>query len=189
MDTVELEQRLDGGQETQSFEVKGPMAWTPQSLAKDILAMTNLRDGGLILIGVEDQTFARVGVSPTDVATYKIDEMRDQMTAYADPSVDFKVEFPRDESGTQYVAIRVASFLEMPVICRRDSADTRAGAIYYRTTNRRVESAPVSNSSDMREIITVAASRTRNRLQELGWSVDDGSEGWHLRLDDELDGL
>lgn len=189
METDDLEQRLDGGQETPSFEVKGPMPWTPQSLAKDILAMANVRDGGLILIGVEDQTFARLGVSSSDIATYKIDEMRDQMARYADPSVNFAVEFPMDRSGTQYVAIRVASFLEIPVICRRDSADTQAGVVYYRTTNRRVESAPVSSSSDMREIVTIAASRTRSRLQELGWTVNDESKQWRTQLDEELEGL
>ena len=48
--------------------------------------MTNLRDGGTILIGVEDQSFARLGVTPANMATYKIDEMRDQMHSRVTPT-------------------------------------------------------------------------------------------------------
>jgi len=189
MDTEELEQRLEGGQETQSFEVKAAMPWDHKSLAKDILAMSNVRDGGTILIGVDDVSFARQGVDASTRNTYKIDIMRDQMTKYADPHVEFSVSFPVDRQGLTYVAIRVAPFREIPVICRKDSQDTVAGAIYYRCTNRRIESATVSNSYDMRDIITIAAMRTRQRLDELSDSTVPTSETLRRRLDEELEGL
>ncbi len=189
MDTDELEQRLEGGQETQSFEVKGSMPWDHKSLAKDILAMSNVRDGGTILIGVEDDTFDRQGVTPDVRETYKIDIMRDQMTQYADPHVDFSVSYPTDREGREYVAIRVAPFREIPVICRRDSKDTVKGTIYYRGTDRRIESAAVSNSYDMRDIVTVAAMRTRKRLEELGAITGPVVGELKQRLDEELGGL
>jgi predicted HTH transcriptional regulator len=189
MNTDELEQRLEGGRETPSFEVKASMAWNHKTLAKDILAMANVRDGGIILIGVEDRTFARQGVDQATLQTYDIDVMRDQMAQYADPHVDLSVGYPCDRDGRQYVAIEVAPFREIPVICRKDSYDTRAGAIYYRNTNRRVESAPVSNSYDMRDIITTAAMRTRQRLEELGAAPAFTEPDLRKRLDDELGGL
>jgi predicted HTH transcriptional regulator len=189
MNSAELEQRLEAAAETQSFEVKASMVWDEKSLARDIMALSNVRDGGVLLIGVEDGTFARQGVDATTRATYDVDVMRDQMTKYADPHVDFTVSFPKDGDGKTYVAIEVSPFREVPVICRKDSADTKAGAIYYRNTNRRVESAPVSNSYDMRDIITVAATRTRQRLHDLGVSVTSASDVFRAQLDQELGGL
>jgi predicted HTH transcriptional regulator len=59
VDTNELEQWLEGGEETQSFEVKAAGPRNVKLLVKDILAMANVRDGGVILVGVEDKTFVR----------------------------------------------------------------------------------------------------------------------------------
>lgn len=129
------------------------MTWDPVGLAKDILAMSNVRDGGTILIGVEDGTFARVGVTAEMKATYNIDEMRDQISPYADPSVSFGVTFPRDRGGLEYVAIEVRPFREIPTICARDGSGLQKGSIYYRSESRRPQSARVSNSPDMRDIV------------------------------------
>jgi predicted HTH transcriptional regulator len=182
----ELEEYLEAGRETPSFEVKAAMDWSHAALAKDILALANVADGGVIVVGVKDGSFARQGVTPEIKATYKIDEMRDQVALYADPHVDISVSFPKDKDGREYVAIEVAPFRDVPVICSKDSADTRAGVVYYRNTNRRVESAAVSNSYDMRDIITVATLRTRDRFKSLGVSIEAQSDTLKTQLDEEL---
>ena len=69
MDVAELESRLQGGTETQNFDIKAAGPWDAQKLAKDVLAMSNVEDGGLILIGVEDGTFARQGLSVEDLGS------------------------------------------------------------------------------------------------------------------------
>lgn len=189
MDDQELQQLLDAGRETPSFEVKRAMPWDHASLAKDILALANVRDGGVIVIGVEDQSFERQGVDRATKATYKVDEMRDQMTRYADPHVDIRVTFPCDADGKEYVAIEVAPFNELPVICRRNGSDVHEGVIYYRNSNRRIESAPVSNSYDMRDIILTAVTRMESRLQGLGLHLSADSDDWARELDEELGGL
>jgi predicted HTH transcriptional regulator len=61
MNTQELEQILEGGTETQRIEFKGACDWSVRLLAKDILALSNVRDGGYIVVGVEDETFNRQG--------------------------------------------------------------------------------------------------------------------------------
>jgi predicted HTH transcriptional regulator len=165
------------------------MAWDHKTLARDILAMSNVRDGGTIVIGVEDGTFKRVGVDAATRGTYNVEVMRDQMAQYADPHVRFSVSYPPDLNGLQYVAIEVESFDETPVICRKDSKDTREGAVYYRSNRRRMESAEVRSSYDMRDILIVAATRTRQRLQALGVLPDVASQALAVRLDDELGGL
>jgi hypothetical protein len=90
--------------------------------------------------------------------------MKDQMASYADPHVNFRVEFPRCTLGKEYVAIRVLPFEEIPVICRKDGKDTRAGVLYYRNKNKRAQSAAVSNSYDMRDII--------RRRPDSGWKFE-----------------
>jgi predicted HTH transcriptional regulator len=189
VDPEQLERLLEAATETQTFEVKGAMKWDDKSLAKDILAFANVRDGGHIVIGVEDGTFARQGVDAEILASYQLDVMRDQMTKYADPHVDFSVSFPKDREGKQYVVIRVLSFREVPVICRKNSTDVREGAIYYRTTNRRPESAPINNSYDMRDLITTAAARMRDNFRRLGVDLTPVDSDWQRKLDSELGDL
>jgi len=186
MDTDELEALLEGQTETQTLDFKGECAWDAVALARDILAMTNVQDGGFIVIGVEDGTFVRQGVSDQIAATYDFDAMKDAMSGFADPYVDFRVSKPKDRDGKQYVVIRVMPFHEVPVICKRDSRETQKGVIYYRNMDRRPESAAVSNSYDMRNIVEVAVSRRMKRVRELGFVVESGDKE---KLDSELEGL
>jgi predicted HTH transcriptional regulator len=171
MTTEELESKLEGGAETPALDIKAPCNWNVDSMAKDILAMSNLQDGGHLIIGVEDGTFVRKGITQEQKATYKLDTMRDQMASYADPHVIFTVEFPHDSNGLEYSVIRVFPFDEVPVICARDSRDTKRGVIYYRNKNARVQSAAVSNAYDMRDIITNATVRMMRRMAEKGFTV------------------
>jgi len=186
VNTNELEELLEGGRERSGLDFKASCAWAKaQEFAKDILAMSNTRDGGYIVVGVNEQddgSYTRMGVSATDRVTYKEDEMRDQMTKYADPHVDFSCQVLSDAQGLFYVVIRVYEFTNVPVICRKDSNSTQAGTIYFRNSNRRIESAPLSNSSDMRELIERAAIKQRTRWHALGLESKQVSQF----LDDEL---
>jgi predicted HTH transcriptional regulator len=199
MNTEELEIHIQGQAESPTLDFKGATPWDVARFAKDILAFSNVQDGGTIIIGIEDGTFVRHGITEAHRHSYKIDIMRDQMTSFADPHVNFSVDFPMDKDGKQYACIRIEPFEEIPVICRKDSADTRAGVIYYRNRNRRVESASVSNSYDMRELVEVATVRMMQKKRRAGFSVNSGtmndpSESEALararaRLDEELEGL
>jgi len=186
MTTQELEEKLEGATETQTVEFKDSCSWDKVTFAKDILALSNVQDGGYIIIGVEDKSFVRKGIATTQKETYEIDVMRDQMAIFADPHVNFTLDFPKDRNGREYGVIRVFQFEEVPVICRKDSLDTKAGTVYYRNKNRRAESAPVSNSYDMRDIIHLAVIRTMQRKIELGFTVSPSVKN---KLDDELNGL
>lgn len=189
MNTSELEDLLEGGTETQTLDFKAACVWDTNVFAKHILALTNVRDGGYIVVGVEEgkgKPFVRQGMSVVQRDSYQIDEMRDQMTQFADPHVNFTVSFPEDSDGKKYVVIRVLPFDEVPVICRKNSAKTKQGCIYYRNRDRRAESAPVSNSFDMREILMDATVKMMQRMKERGFEVVPADK---QKLDEELDGL
>jgi predicted HTH transcriptional regulator len=199
MNTEELELHIQGQAESPTLDFKAAMAWNVRSFAKDILAFSNVQDGGIIIVGIEDKTFNREGTDADQRNSYSVDVMRDQMAPFADPHVSFSVDYPTDKDGKQYVCIRIEPFSEIPVICRKDSPDTRAGVVYYRNRNRRVESAAVSNSYDMREIIEVATVRMMRNKQRAGFSVVDETAATQkeeeqlararTHLDNELEGL
>jgi len=188
MTTTELEHLLSGGTELPALDFKGPCDWTAATFAKDILALGNLPSGGRIVVGVEDKTWARLGITAEQAATYRVDQMRDQMGRFADPHVQFNCETVQDKDGKTYVVIHVQSFQEIPVICAVDdaAAGVHKPVIYYRTSDRRPESAPISNSYDMRTLIEVATARMYQGKRDTGWQP---TAGVAEKLDRELGGL
>ncbi len=183
-----LESLLQGARETDSVEFKQAIAWDRNVFVKDILAMANVIDGGAIIVGVEDQTFARQGMTAELIATYDLDTMRDQIAPFADPRVVFGSEVVKDAQGLDFVVIEVAPFEEVPVICARGGADVRAGDIYFRSRARRPSSARVERSEDMREIIETAIVRRSRALQRIGFVVE-GEANVAAALDEELGDL
>ncbi|WP_313809356.1 ATP-binding protein [Sphingobium sp.] len=172
MQSEDIEALLNGAEETDTLEFKAAVAWDRNLFVKDILAMANVIDGGRIVVGVEDQTFQRQGLTPGQLASYRIDEMRDGIAPFADPRAIFRMDAVADLQGRWYVVIEVSSFEDVPVICRRDGADVRAGTIYFRGRTRRPESAPVSNSADMRDMVERAAALSARRLRRIGFVPD-----------------
>ncbi|MGO4129664.1 helix-turn-helix domain-containing protein [Inquilinus sp. YAF38] len=172
MDTDELESLLDGAEETDRIEFKAAIDWNKNIFVKDILAMSNIQDGGRIIVGVADQTFARQGLSETQIATYAIDHMRDQIAPFADPLVIFTRHVVEDRNGLKYVVIDVSPFETIPVICRRDGADVHQGTIYFRSRARRPQSARISNYMELRDVIDTAVSRGMRRMRRMGFAAE-----------------
>lgn len=188
MDSQELERHLEASCEMQGLDFKESCEWKTDTFAKDILALSNVQDGGYIIVGVRESnnTFERTGITPEHKTTFDVDTMKDQMSSFADPNVNFSVEFIKDRAGLEFVVITVFSFKTVPVICSKDTRDTHRGKIYYRNTNRRVESAPVSNSHDLQHIIEIATVRKMQHWSGLGLSVNKSIKE---KLEEELQGL
>lgn len=170
MTTEELEELLQGAQESDSLEFKGAMGWD-LGLVKDILAMANVQDGGRIVIGIEDETLVRQGMSQEQLDSFIPDTMMDRVGRFADPHVSFVVDKVPDTTGRHFVVITVAAFERTPVICAKDGGvqnELQRGAIYYRSKTGRPKSARVGNANDMRDIIERAAIQTMRHFQNLG---------------------
>ncbi|MFC1656503.1 helix-turn-helix domain-containing protein [Patescibacteria group bacterium] len=184
----EFESLLEGRSESQRIEFKTAHPWDVNLFAKDILALSNVRGGGYIIVGVDDKSFNRKGVSPNDLKTYDIDIMRDQMAPFADPHVSFECKTIEDSKGLNYIVIEIFSFRDIPVICRRDdkNAEIYGGRVYYRNSNRRPESAAISNSYDMRDLIETATIKMMQKKKEQELDITNGKKDV---LDKELGGL
>lgn len=186
MTLQEFEQKLDAQIETQSLDFKADIPWDVKKLSKDILAMSNVRDGGAIIIGVqEDATgFSKQGVCEANLKTFKIDVMKDQLLNYADPAVDINLFTLTDLEEKKFIVIKVLPFKEVPIISRKSiEGEIQANVIYYRNTNRRIESAPISNSTDLREIIELAAIKLMQKRKDFGYQASDDTK---ILLDTEL---
>ena len=70
--------------------------------------MANRRDGGTVIIGVEDNggVLGPVGLNENDLITWRYDDIADGIASYVDPSVSFCREV-KEYNGYQYVVLLV----------------------------------------------------------------------------------
>jgi hypothetical protein len=161
------------GAEQAHVEFKGPGNRSDGTLfrkvVRAVLAMSNRRDGGVVLIGVDDNRGAPVltGLTEEDASSWRPDDVRDGFAAFADPSVNVDIIQVQHE-GKVFVAIRVREFGDIPVICRRDSEGLQEGTIYVRS-RRKPESIPIQRQGEMRDLIELATEkRLRSFLRTAG---------------------
>ncbi|EKD53450.1 MAG: hypothetical protein ACD_61C00040G0002 [uncultured bacterium] len=176
MNTEELEGILEGGGETQRVDFKASVPWSIEHFIKDILAMSNVEGGGMLVIGVDEAegSFSRSGIKSEDNTTYEIDKIRDQVSDYADPHVGIQLYHVNDNNETPYLVLKVNPFDQIPVICKKQHYDVNNGKMYYRANSGRPASREVCNSSELRDILDRATVKLMQRYQGLGLNV--GSE-------------
>ena len=113
--------------------------------------------------------------------------MKDQMSRYADPSVDFLVKIVSDLEGKKFISIRVLEFKDIPIICKisDETAKLKAATIYYRNSDGRFKSAPVSTSHDLRYILELATIKKLSYWKDLGLMANkNDSEKFNQELGD-----
>ena len=185
------------GREERNIEYKESVPWgdadIKAKLTRAALAMSNIRDGGYIVIGVEQagDAFTPTGMKQEDFDSFNQDHVSAHINNYADPFAEVTVT-KQEHEGNRFVIIQVAEFSEIPVICKRDGLRLRHGAMYTRS-RRMNESVEVPTSAEMREIMEAAIEKGFRRLlatlRRAGAQVAEigGVEG--KRFDDELEGL
>src|SRR5574341_696029 len=115
MNSEEFSQILARGHEQRGVEFKGPCARTDNhkfaAVARSIMGMANRRDGGVVIIGVEDNggKLIEQGLEPDDLATWRYDEVSTALANYADPNVDFELGY-LEYKARKFVIISVREF-------------------------------------------------------------------------------
>lgn len=182
------------GRELRAVEHKGPGLRSDKRflgrVARAVMGMANLRDGGLVTIGVEDHDGKPV---PTGLETAQLDSWRryddvaSSLGEFTAPSVSFEHEV-FSYKGATLVLLHVREFDEYPILCSRDLSDgakdiVRRGALYVRP-RRRAETAEVPTHEEMREIVDLATEKGVRRYIELARRLGLSAEG--APNDDEL---
>jgi predicted HTH transcriptional regulator len=162
---------LDTCVETQAVEFKASQPWKTLmwGIIKTACAMGNLRDGGIIVIGVSqrEDAWEPTGMTEADTKTYDVDKIVDQVNAYVSPQVDLTIVTHKKEDKT-FLVIHVAQFRDTPLVCKKDHGkDLSAGTLYIRPPGK-PETRTVLHATEMQELLELAVEiRTRKFLEGL----------------------
>lgn len=173
MTTEQFLNLLNGGIETRSVEFKAGGARTDQLgfafVARAVLAMSNLRLGGWIILGVRSDGIL-TGLPDAHLQTWmEHDELSAGLNAYGDPFVQIDAERV-EHNDKAFVVIRVQEFEEVPVIALKDSPlkqdgklVVRRGACYVRPRHQPA-SVEAPTQTEMREVIDLAVEKALGRF-------------------------
>lgn len=157
----DFQELLGRNHETPGVEFKGPGVRSDKQLfakvVRAVLGMANRRDGGLVIVGVEDtgNQLNPTGLSAAELDTWDYDDIAANIATYADPSVTFERQVMQ-QSGSSFLILAVNEFEEIPVLCRKAYEPVlRAGACYVRT--RRIpETSEIPSQTEMRDLFDLA---------------------------------
>ncbi len=135
------------------------------------MAMGNLRDGGIIVIGVSQRRkkLSLHGVRKAHLETFDIDIINSQVNEYVSPHVDLTVVLHRWEKKS-FVVVAVKEFGHTPLVCKkgRESEKLVQGAVYIRPPGV-PKTTRVMNAQEMHELLELAAEkRSREFLERAG---------------------
>jgi predicted HTH transcriptional regulator len=186
---------LDRCQESQGIDFKESAPW--ESLKWKIictaLAMGNLRDGGIIVIGASErgQTWELTGIGPDHLETYTVDIIIDVINKYASPNLDLDiVRVPRN--GIEFLAIQIREFSDTPIVCKNNGPQGKSiveGAVYVRPPGI-AKTTRVMKASQMHDLLELAAEKRARRILEVSRRI--GLEPRPIAkeyFDEELEGL
>jgi hypothetical protein len=162
--------------ESDNIDAKGPVAWDngvdAASLAKDIAAFANSRDGGVLVIGkVETRPgeFDLKGLTVAQADSFDQTKVTTWVNNHFEPPIRFVCHRVKYDDKL-FVVITVGEFEDIPHLCVKAFQDPahpkkaiiQASTIYVRTAN--AESAPLRSVEELRTLIGIA---TKKRGDEL----------------------
>lgn len=195
MTEEEFAEIIARGREQSSVEFKRPGLRTDKHLFAKVtraaLGMANRRDGGIIIVGVKEDTTGLTpeGLTDEELSTWRHDDVADGFAPYADPSLEFETEQVAYQ-GQNFIVIRVEEFSEVPVLCKRGynkdrEVILRAGACYIRP-RRKPETIEVSTYADMRDLIDLATDKSLRRFISRAQSAGIPLSTQNVKTDEDL---
>jgi hypothetical protein len=194
----ELARFIEAAGESANIDAKGPMGWDggeeSARLTKDILALANSRDGGVIVIGKDepdDGKFVLTGLTEPEAGSFEATKVATWVNNHCSPPVNL-VCHRQEHQGRLFVVVAVTEFHDVPVICTKDYTVAgkpqkyllRKGAVYVRTAN--AESAPLSTVEEMRGLIGLATAKRADQMLAMFQAMLKGRPLLEAKPDEDL---
>ena len=188
----ELEQLLAVGNESPSFEVKGPGSLSDREyvakVARATMAMGNRRDGGVVCLGIDEtQMKGMLPGLPTGQAGEwsDYDNVTAALAKYADPAVTVRLDSYMLSSGANVVVLDVAEFETVPHVCKRSFPKVLQHGHTYVRLRGKPESVTVPNSAEMRALLDLAIAKGVREFVRVagGAGIELGSTKSQTQLD------
>ena len=137
-------------------------------IIKASLGMGNLREGGIVIVGVAQrgETWELEGISDAHLATYDPDLLHDALDRYLSPAANVEVVLHEDD-GRRYLIIQVHEFEELPFVCKREGEGLVRGGMYVRPASGRPRTELIHSAEDMRDLLNIASEKGARRILEL----------------------
>lgn len=182
---------LDICVESQSVDFKQSAPWSTleSKIIRTALAMANLRDGGIIIIGVSESgdRWERTGISDEDLTTYEVDHVIEGVHRFASPSVSVRLILVPYESRN-FLTVQVFEFTDTPIVCRRDGPGLKQGAVYVRPPGV-ARTTEIRSADQMHDLLELAAEKRARRILETARRIGLDPMPAKKPFDDELGGL
>jgi hypothetical protein len=186
---------LDTCVESQAVDFKesADMATLQYKLVKTALAMANLRDGGVVVIGASEraETWDLTGVADEHLATYDVDELTDAINRYASPPLTVELIVVPYRNGSRFLTVQVREFGETPIVCKRDGphgSGLKQGVLYVRPAGV-ARTSEVRTAEDMHDLLDLAAEKRARRILETARRIGMEPPSRTRPFDEELEGL
>jgi hypothetical protein len=195
----EIKKLLAARKESKNVEYKGPKSWGEMTkderhgIIKDILGMSNTRDGGRLIFGVRDGDCEFVGVPNDKLGGFDPTDINNVLVNFTEPKHYCAVHKSNIE-GRWVVLIEVPEFKNEPIICKKNHHSEkhpgkvilREGAIYVR--NEKPETVEVNAVEDMRDLLGRALRKLRDRLLGEITTILEGKPITPTETDEEIYG-
>ncbi|MBM7506459.1 hypothetical protein JOE61_000273 [Nocardioides salarius] len=162
----DVEQLLAVGNESRSFEVKGPGSLKEKpfvaKVARAVMAMGNRRDGGVVCVGVDEPQMKEMqpGLDDDQASEWAdYDNVAAALAKYSDPAVVFELAGYALSSGANVVVLDVAEFDVVPHVCKKTFPEVLQDGMTYVRPRGKPESVPVPNSAEMRALLDLATAK------------------------------
>jgi len=159
--------------ESQDVDFKESAPWDALrwKITRTALGMGNLRDGGLIIVGVSerDDLWSIDGTTEGDMVTFDADTMIGHVDPYVSPFVDLDIVVLERE-GLRFLVVGVREFRDTPLVCLKNGPDgegLKKGTVYIRPTGV-PRTSQVEDAREMHDLLELAAEKRAKRILETG---------------------
>jgi len=188
---------LDRCQESKSVDFKESAPWNDLKwqIIRTALAMGNLRDGGVIVIGASERndTWDLTGITQENIATYDVDDIIDIVNKFSSPPIKIEVVRVSYRNKNTFLAIQIHEFTDSPFVCRKNGPDNikniRSGDVFVRPPGK-PRTTRVTTAEEMQSLLELAAEKRARRILEVAHRIGlKASETSSQKFEDELGGL